>query len=124
MANKDALLYDDEWQEVLKKYPNNFKVDYALSREEVRACLSLVEGVGGVIHGCSGGMGGWVGREGVGESCMRGGPPPRILNASIPNNPTTTLQTNKKGGKMYIQDKMEEYADDIFDRLAKVRRER
>ncbi len=31
-------------------------------------------------------------------------------------------QNNKKGGKMYIQDKMEEYADEIFDRLAKVRR--
>ena len=61
VANKDALLYDDEWQQVLKSHPNNFRVDYALSRE----------------------------------------------------------QTNKKGGKMYIQDKMEEYADEIFDRLSK-----
>ena len=26
-------------------------------------------------------------------------------------------QTNKKGGKMYIQDKVEEYADEIFERL-------
>lgn len=61
VANKDALLYDDEWQSVLKSHPNNFRVDYALSRE----------------------------------------------------------QTNKAGGKMYIQDKMEEYADEIFDRLSK-----
>ena len=30
---QDALLYDDEWQAILEKYPNNFKVDYALSRE-------------------------------------------------------------------------------------------
>merc|ERR1719390_590972 len=59
VANSDALLYDDEWQAVLKKYPDNFKLDYALSRE----------------------------------------------------------QTNSKGGKMYIQDKVEEYADDIFTRL-------
>merc|ERR1719395_237417 len=59
VANSDALLYDDEWQEVLKKYPKNFKLDYALSREA----------------------------------------------------------TNSKGGKMYIQDKVEEYADDIFNRL-------
>merc|ERR1712078_877073 len=59
VANTDALLYDDEWQEVLKEYPDNFKLDYALSRE----------------------------------------------------------QTNKKGGKMYIQDKVEEYSDDIFNRL-------
>merc|ERR1712146_819183 len=59
VANSDALLYDDEWQAALKKYPDNFKVDYALSRE----------------------------------------------------------QTNSKGGKMYIQDKVEEYADDIFARL-------
>ena len=26
---------------------------------------------------------------------------------------------NKKGGKMYIQDKVEEYSDEIFDRLDK-----
>merc|ERR1712028_274469 len=61
VANTDALLYDDEWQEVLKSYPDNFRLDYALSREA----------------------------------------------------------TNKKGGKMYIQDKVEEYAEEIFDRLDK-----
>jgi ferredoxin--NADP+ reductase len=59
VANSDALLYDDEWQEVKKKFPDNFRLDYALSRE----------------------------------------------------------QTNKKGGKMYIQDKVEEYADEIFTKL-------
>jgi len=61
VANKDALLYDDEWQSVLKTHPEQFRVDYALSREE----------------------------------------------------------TNAKGGKMYIQDKMEEYADEIFSKLEK-----
>jgi len=61
VANSDALLYDDEWQKVLKEYPENFRLDYALSRE----------------------------------------------------------QTNKKGGKMYIQDKVEEYSDEIFNRLDK-----
>jgi len=61
VANSDALLYDEEWQAVKAKYPDNFKLDYALSRE----------------------------------------------------------QTNSKGGKMYIQDKVEEYADEIFDRLSK-----
>jgi len=59
VANKDALLYDDEWQSVLKSYPKNFRVDYALSRE----------------------------------------------------------QTNKDGGKMYIQDKVAEYSDEIFTRM-------
>merc|ERR1711968_360339 len=52
VANTDAVLKDD---------PDNFRLDYALSRE----------------------------------------------------------QENKKGGKMYIQDKVEEYADEIFDRLSK-----
>jgi ferredoxin--NADP+ reductase len=61
VANSDALLYDEEWQEVLKNNPDNFRLDYALSRE----------------------------------------------------------QTNKDGGKMYIQDKVEEYADEIFERLEK-----
>eukprot|EP00565_Helicotheca_tamesis_P007990 CAMPEP_0185727330 /NCGR_PEP_ID=MMETSP1171-20130828/3041_1 /TAXON_ID=374046 /ORGANISM="Helicotheca tamensis, Strain CCMP826" /LENGTH=431 /DNA_ID=CAMNT_0028395867 /DNA_START=23 /DNA_END=1318 /DNA_ORIENTATION=- len=59
VANSDALLYDDEWQEVKKNYPDNFRLDYALSRE----------------------------------------------------------QTNKSGGKMYIQDKVEEYSDEIFSKL-------
>mgnify|MGYP006237429547 CR=1 FL=1 len=58
MANSDALLYDEELQK-LAADNDNFKLDYALSRE----------------------------------------------------------QTNKKGGKMYIQDKVEEYSDDIFNRL-------
>jgi len=61
VANSDALLYDDELQQIAKDYPENFKLDYALSRE----------------------------------------------------------QTNVKGGKMYIQDKVEEYSDDIFNRLDK-----
>jgi ferredoxin--NADP+ reductase len=61
VANSDALLYDDEWQEILKSYPSNFRLDYALSRE----------------------------------------------------------QENKKGGKMYIQDKVEEYSDEIFEKLEK-----
>jgi len=59
VANTDALLYDDEWQEVLKSHPDNFKLDYALSRE----------------------------------------------------------QKNKDGGKMYIQDKVAEYADEVFTRM-------
>ena len=59
VANGDALLYDDEFQEAKTKYPDNFRLDYALSRE----------------------------------------------------------QENKKGGKMYIQDKVEEYADEIFAKL-------
>merc|ERR1712147_12040 len=61
VANTDALLYDEEWQEILKSHPDNFRLDYALSRE----------------------------------------------------------QTNADGGKMYIQDKVKEYSDDIFDRLEK-----
>lgn len=61
VANSDALLYDDEWQTVLKANPDQFRLDYALSRE----------------------------------------------------------QTNKNGGKMYIQDKVEEYSDEIFNRLDK-----
>mmetsp|Transcript_17861 Transcript_17861/g.22558 ORF Transcript_17861/g.22558 Transcript_17861/m.22558 type:complete len:382 (+) Transcript_17861:92-1237(+) len=61
VANTDSLLYDEEWQEILKKAPENFKLDYAISRE----------------------------------------------------------QTNVKGGKMYVQDKVEEYSDEIFDMLDK-----
>jgi len=59
VANSDALLYDDEWQDVKAKYPDQFFLDYAISRE----------------------------------------------------------QTNTKGGKMYVQDKVEEYSNEIFSRL-------
>jgi ferredoxin--NADP+ reductase len=59
VANSDSKLYDDEMQAMYATYPDQFRLDYALSRE----------------------------------------------------------QTNKKGGKMYIQDKIEEYADEIFDLL-------
>jgi len=59
VANSDALLYDDEWQDALKKFPDNFRLDYALSREQV----------------------------------------------------------NVNGGKMYIQDKVAEYADEVFDKM-------
>ena len=61
VANTDALLYDDELQMIKEKFPKQFKLDYALSRE----------------------------------------------------------QTNKKGGKMYIQDKVEEYSEEIFERMDK-----
>jgi ferredoxin--NADP+ reductase len=61
VANTDALLYDDEWQAIKTSHPDNFRLDYALSRE----------------------------------------------------------QTNADGGKMYIQDKVKEYADEIFDRMDK-----
>jgi NAD(P)H-flavin reductase len=60
VANSDAKLYDDELSAIAAKHPENFRLDYALSRE----------------------------------------------------------QNNRKGGKMYIQDKIEEYADEIFDLLS------
>jgi len=59
VANTDALLYDDDWQKIKSEFPDNFRLDYALSRE----------------------------------------------------------QTNKDGGKMYIQDKVAEYSDEIFTRM-------
>jgi ferredoxin--NADP+ reductase len=61
VANKDALLYHDDWLKVKEKFPNNFRYDTALSRED----------------------------------------------------------KNKKGGKMYIQDKVEEYSDEVFEKLDK-----
>ncbi|KAI6703349.1 hypothetical protein NL676_012485 [Syzygium grande] len=59
VANSDSLLYDDEFSKYLRDYPDNFRYDTALSRE----------------------------------------------------------QKNKKGGKMYVQDKIEEYSDEIFKLL-------
>ena len=33
-ANSDAKLYDDEIQAIAQTYPDQFRVDYALSREQ------------------------------------------------------------------------------------------
>ncbi|KAH7568459.1 hypothetical protein JRO89_XS06G0002600 [Xanthoceras sorbifolium] len=59
VANTDSLLYDDEFTKYLQDYPDHFRYDKALSRE----------------------------------------------------------QKNKSGGKMYVQDKIEEYSDEIFKLL-------
>ncbi|KAL8511893.1 hypothetical protein ACS0TY_018364 [Phlomoides rotata] len=59
VANSDSLLYDDEFSKYLQEYPDNFRFDRALSREE----------------------------------------------------------KNKNGGKMYVQDKIEEYSDEVFKLL-------
>lgn len=59
VANTDSLLYDDEFTKYLQDYPDQFRYDKALSRE----------------------------------------------------------QKNKSGGKMYVQDKIEEYSDEIFKLL-------
>ncbi|KAJ8513586.1 hypothetical protein OPV22_004020 [Ensete ventricosum] len=59
VANTDSLLYDDEFSSYLQDYPDNFRYDKSLSRE----------------------------------------------------------QKNKNGGKMYVQDKIEEYSDEIFKLL-------
>ncbi|XWS18017.1 hypothetical protein CRYUN_Cryun32bG0006000 [Craigia yunnanensis] len=59
VANNDSLLYDDELTKFLQDYPDHFRYDRALSRE----------------------------------------------------------QKNKSGGKMYVQDKIEEYSDEIFKLL-------
>ncbi|KAL7102598.1 hypothetical protein ACP275_08G129600 [Erythranthe tilingii] len=59
VANKDSLLYDEEFSEYLRDYPDNFRFDRALSRE----------------------------------------------------------QRNRNGGKMYVQDRIEEYSDEIFELL-------
>lgn len=36
-ANSDAKLYDDELQELAATYPDQFRIDYALSREQNNA---------------------------------------------------------------------------------------
>ncbi|KAG6420532.1 hypothetical protein SASPL_117063 [Salvia splendens] len=59
VANTDSLLYDDEFSKYLEDYPDNFRFDRALSRE----------------------------------------------------------QKNRNGGKMYVQDKIEEYSDEVFKLL-------
>lgn len=59
VANTDSLLYHDEFSEYKNKFPDNFRYDIALSRE----------------------------------------------------------QRNQSGGKMYVQDKIEEYGEEIFQLL-------
>ena len=100
VANTDALLYDDEWQEV-GAGPCTCSARAVISRSKP----------------------------------TRPARPHSPLRQHCPSHPSQVLkshpdnfkldyalsreQTNSKGGKMYIQDKVEEYADEIFDRLGK-----
>ena len=59
--NSDALLYDDDWQAIKAKFPDNFRYDVALSSE----------------------------------------------------------QKNKDGGEMFVQHRMEEHAEELYERLEK-----
>lgn len=55
VANSDALLYDAEWQDVLKKYPENFRLDYALSREQTNkdgGKMYIQDKVGAGLQSC------------------------------------------------------------------------
>jgi len=61
VANSDSLLYDDEFTKFREQFPDNFRYDIALSRE----------------------------------------------------------QQNLRGGKMYVQDKIEEYSEEVFELLDK-----
>jgi len=150
VANSDAKLYDEELQTLAAAYPDQFRLDYALSREQK---------VGGRMRGR--GLGRLVGCVAVVDVQERGGdgapaPPqlrarpvifrrcrergkrsspscqpaqqPQPPPACLPNHPhhclrfpplllpITCLQ-NVRGGKMYIQDKVEEYSDEVFDLL-------
>ena len=98
VANTDALLYDDEWQEV----------GAAPCTCSARAVIS-------------------------GSKPARPARPHSPLRQHCPPNPSQVLkshpdnfkldyalsreQKNKDGGKMYIQDKVAEYADEVFTRM-------
>ena len=55
-ANSDAKLYDDEIQAIAQTYPDQFRVDYALSREQKNKsggeCLLRNAVLAGTPHGC------------------------------------------------------------------------
>ena len=102
VANTDALLYDDEWQEV----------GAGPCTCSARAVIS-------------------------GSKPARPARPHSPLRQHCPPNPSQVLkshpdnfkldyalsreQKNKDGGKMYIQDKVAEYADEVFTRMDNVR---
>ena len=102
VANTDALLYDDEWQEV-GAGPCTCSARAVISRSKPA-------------------------RPARPHSPLRQHCPPhpsQVLK-SHPDNfkldyALSREQKNKDGGKMYIQDKVAEYADEIFTRMDNVR---
>merc|ERR1712157_371198 len=51
VANSDALLYDDEFQDAKSRYPDNFRLDYALSREHENGAHMYFCGLKGIMPG-------------------------------------------------------------------------
>ena len=76
VANSDNKLYDDEMQAIQAAYPDQFRLDYALSREQKNRKGGKMyiqdKARPGAVFILGGGGGGW--RAAVG-ACVRAAPP-------------------------------------------------
>jgi Oxidoreductase NAD-binding domain len=108
-ANSDAKLYDDEIQAIAKKYPDQFRVDYALSREQ----KNKSGGEGSGFESC-----GLLMRVSL-RWFMRRTHALLGFHAAQQVAHVAGHVVPHPAGKMYIQDKVEEYADEVFDLLVR-----
>ena len=90
---------------VAKEHPQHFKLDYALSREQTNAQVSGSYNATAIRDNAT------AIRDNI--FCFL-----HFVHESSKKRKASALYFSQ-GGKMYIQDKVEEYADDIFDRLDK-----
>lgn len=102
VANTDSLLYDDEWQASLKTHPNNFRLDYALSREQNNKS-------GGKMYI----------QASARARAAAPVPPAARAPASEGLPPTHACPPTVRSSLVLnrAQDKVEEYADEVFTKL-------
>ena len=105
--NSDALLYDDDWQAIKAKFPDNFRC-----APRPRAPQSAPCGA----------------RATPAQFSRRSHGPGAILADAVPPRPSSrrsydvalsSEQKNKDGGEMFVQHRMEEHAEELYDRLEK-----
>ena len=103
--NSDALLYDDDWQAIKAKFPDNFRCAPRPSAPQSAPCdARAARRTSGAIF------------PGSAQFSLT---PPRPAPRRSYDVALSSEQKNKDGGEMFVQHRMEEHAEELYERLEK-----
>ena len=105
MYNSDALLYDDDWQAIKAKFPDNFRCAPRPRAPQSAPCGARAtrRNSGAIFPGSA---------QFSLTPCRPA--PRRSYDVAL-----SSEQKNKDGGEMFVQHRMEEHAEELYERLEK-----
>ena len=105
--NSDALLYDDDWQAIKAKFPDNFRCAPrpGAPQSAPRGARATPAQFSRRSHG-RGAI--------LADAVPALAPPRRSYDVAL-----SSEQKNKDGGEMFVQHRMEEHAEELYERLEK-----